>query len=212
MKITAEACGESKSPENKGKNHGNNAHEIGLRPPQGTGRRGPRAFRPTTDRGVLCAPCSPRRERTCPQGQFVTCFAVACECVGKGNLSRWFTRALIKKNGTQKMPVRISLKLAISASRSEVSGLPWWLSGKESACQRRRHKFDPWSGKIPQAVDQLSLCATTVEPVLYSPGTTTTETLRTGARAPREKPLQWEICGLQLEGRPPLVTTRENPE
>ena len=21
---------------------------------------------------------------------------------------------------------------------------PWWLSGKEFACQRRRHKFDPW--------------------------------------------------------------------
>ena len=31
-------------------------------------------------------------------------------------------------------------------------GLPWWLSGKEPACQRRRHKssrFDPWVGKIP---------------------------------------------------------------
>ena len=34
MKITAEACGESKSPEKKGKNHGNNAHEIGLRLPR----------------------------------------------------------------------------------------------------------------------------------------------------------------------------------
>ena len=22
-------------------------------------------------------------------------------------------------------------------------GLPWWLSGKESACQCRRHMFDP---------------------------------------------------------------------
>ena len=22
-------------------------------------------------------------------------------------------------------------------------GLPWWLSGKELACQCRRHKFDP---------------------------------------------------------------------
>ena len=30
-------------------------------------------------------------------------------------------------------------------------GLPWWLSGKESACQRRRHDFYPWSGKIPHA-------------------------------------------------------------
>ena len=32
------------------------------------------------------------------------------------------------------------------------SGLPRWLSGRESACQCRRHRrlgFDPWVGKIP---------------------------------------------------------------
>ena len=32
------------------------------------------------------------------------------------------------------------------------TGLPWWLSGKESACQCRRHRrlgFYPWVGKIP---------------------------------------------------------------
>ena len=28
-------------------------------------------------------------------------------------------------------------------------GLPWWISGKESTCQFRRHRFDPWVGKIP---------------------------------------------------------------
>ena len=28
-------------------------------------------------------------------------------------------------------------------------GFHWWLSGKESACQNRRHGFDPWVGKIP---------------------------------------------------------------
>ena len=27
--------------------------------------------------------------------------------------------------------------------------LPSWLKGKESACQCRGHKFDPWVGKIP---------------------------------------------------------------
>ena len=27
--------------------------------------------------------------------------------------------------------------------------LPRWLSGKEAACQWRRHKFDPWVRKIP---------------------------------------------------------------
>ena len=30
------------------------------------------------------------------------------------------------------------------------SGLPWWLSGKESACQCRRHEFDPGVRKIPR--------------------------------------------------------------
>ena len=28
-------------------------------------------------------------------------------------------------------------------------GLFWWLSGKKSACQCRRLRFDPWVGKIP---------------------------------------------------------------
>ena len=27
--------------------------------------------------------------------------------------------------------------------------LPWWLSGKESTCQWRRCRFDPWVGMIP---------------------------------------------------------------
>ena len=27
--------------------------------------------------------------------------------------------------------------------------LPPWLSGKESACQCERHRFDHWVGKIP---------------------------------------------------------------
>ena len=29
-------------------------------------------------------------------------------------------------------------------------GLPWWLSGKESTCQCRRLRFDPWMEKIQQ--------------------------------------------------------------
>ena len=29
------------------------------------------------------------------------------------------------------------------------SGLPWWLSGKESACQCRRCRFNHWVRKIP---------------------------------------------------------------
>ena len=30
-----------------------------------------------------------------------------------------------------------------------MGGLPRWLSGKEPACQSRRHGFNPWFGKIP---------------------------------------------------------------
>ena len=33
-------------------------------------------------------------------------------------------------------------------------GLPWWLSGKESACWWRKHGFDPSCGKIPHAVSR----------------------------------------------------------
>ena len=34
-------------------------------------------------------------------------------------------------------------------SLSGKCGFPWWLSGKESPCQCRRLRFDPWIGKIP---------------------------------------------------------------
>ena len=33
-----------------------------------------------------------------------------------------------------------------------ITGLPWWLSGKEPTCQGRRQGFDPWPGKVPHAV------------------------------------------------------------
>ena len=36
-------------------------------------------------------------------------------------------------------------------------------------------RFHPWSGKIPQAMGQLSWCATATEPVLWSPQFTISE-------------------------------------
>ena len=44
-------------------------------------------------------------------------------------------------------------------------------------CQCRGHGFNPWSGKIPHAVEQLSPWATATEPVLESPGIGTTESI-----------------------------------
>ena len=48
-------------------------------------------------------------------------------------------------------------------NQNTTRGFPWWLSGKESTYQCRRHGFDPWSGKIPHAEEQLSPWATTSE-------------------------------------------------
>ena len=75
------------------------------------------------------------------------------------------------------------------------TGLPWWLSGQESACQGREHRFEPWSRKIPHATEQLSACTTATE-----------------ARVPRvlaaqqEKPPQWEAHAPQ----PRVVPARSN--
>ena len=48
-------------------------------------------------------------------------------------------------------------------------GLPWWRSGGESACQCRGHGFEPWSGSIPHASEQLGPRATTTEPLHLEP-------------------------------------------
>ena len=63
-------------------------------------------------------------------------------------------------------------------------GASWWLNGKESVCQCRRNRFDPWSGEIPQASGQLNLCSTTADPAFWRPGAETPEPplWRPGAR------------------------------
>ena len=42
----------------------------------------------------------------------------------------------------------------------------WWLSGKVSPYQCKRHGLDAWSWKIPHAVEQLRPCNTTIEFVI----------------------------------------------
>ena len=59
-------------------------------------------------------------------------------------------------------------------SKTRKSGF-LWLSGKEFTCQCRRQGFNPWPGKIPDVLEQLSPCTTSTEPGLWSPGATTTE-------------------------------------
>ena len=48
------------------------------------------------------------------------------------------------------------LLLLKATVKSENPGLPWWLSGKESTYQFRRHRFKSWCGQIAHASGQLS--------------------------------------------------------
>ena len=50
--------------------------------------------------------------------------------------------------------------------KNVIEGTSLWHSDQESACQCRGHRFEPRSGKIPRAVEQLNPRATTTEPVL----------------------------------------------
>ena len=83
-------------------------------------------------------------------------------------------------------------------------GLPWWLSGKDSACQWRRHGFDPWPRRIPHAAEQLSPCTTLLS-------------LCSGAHCSRartlhlEKSRQWEALTPQLQSSPHSLQLEKSP-
>ena len=78
-------------------------------------------------------------------------------------------------------------------------GLPWWRSGWESACQCRGHGFEPWSGKIPHATEQLGLWATTTEPVRLEP--VLCNKRGRDSERPAHRDEEWPL----------LATTRESP-
>ena len=47
--------------------------------------------------------------------------------------------------------------------------LPWWRSGWEPACRCGGCGFEPWSGRIPHAAEQLGPWATAAEPARLEP-------------------------------------------
>ena len=86
-----------------------------------------------------------------------------------------------------------------SALKRNYGGLPWWRSGWESACQCRGHGFEPWSGRIPYAAEQLGPWATTTEPASLEP------VLRNKRGCDSERPAHHDEEG------PLLAATRESP-
>ena len=98
--------------------------------------------------------------------------------------------------------ILVKCELYLNKTKQKASLVVQWL---RITLQCRRHWFDPWSRKTWHTSRQLSLCATSNEPVLWSPGTTTT-----GALAPQqEKPLWWEACVPQLESSPHLLQLKK---
>ena len=79
-----------------------------------------------------------------------------------------------------------------------ILGLPWWRSGWESACQCGGHGFEPWSGKIPHAAEQLGPWATIAEPARLEP------VLHNKRGRDSERPAHSD------EEWPPLAATRES--
>ena len=89
-------------------------------------------------------------------------------------------------------------RMHAATKRSRV-GLPQWRSGWESACQCREHGFEPWSGKIPHATEQLGPWATITEPAHLEP------VLRNKRGRDGERPAHRD------EEWPPFAATRESP-
>ena len=73
---------------------------------------------------------------------FATLWTVACQAPLSMGFSRQDQSGLPYKmqNSTEFLRHTVS-RLVFS--------LPWWLSGKESACKLRRYGFNPWVRKIP---------------------------------------------------------------
>ena len=92
-----------------------------------------------------------------------------------------------------------SLPILFLAHLKVVLGLPWWRSGWESARQCRGHGFEPWSGKIPHAAEQLGPWATITEPAHLEP------VLRNKRGRDSERPAHRD------EEWPPLAATRGSP-
>ena len=85
---------------------------------------------------------------------------------GADSSSVWASCIRISKNGILSFRLfnKNSPLYTGKTIKKRYVGLPWWLSGKESTYQCRGHKLDPWSGRIPHAAGQLSLCARATEP------------------------------------------------
>ena len=90
---------------------------------------------------------------------FLETFASAsdmCMCVHIPTSTRTHTHPHTQSVPGHRQPLFPIVSLSVMVQKKfeshYPSWLPWWLSGRDSFCQRRRHRrcaFDPWVGKVP---------------------------------------------------------------
>ena len=72
-------------------------------------------------------------------------------------------------------------------------------------------EFNPWPRRIPHATEQLSLCSTATEPVLWSSGAATTELMPQLLKPATREATEMRSLGTATGEWPPLAATREKP-
>ena len=75
---------------------------------------------------------------------------------GRSGPPTWAQTLSACESASPLFPLALCLPVSVFLSphlptpvESVFTELPWWLSGKETICQRREHAFDPSCGKIP---------------------------------------------------------------
>ena len=90
--------------------------------------------------------------------------------------------------------------MAFLKRKNQCLGLLSQLSGKETTCQCRRHRFHPWSRKIPHATEPL-FCSAAQELQLLTPWSPCSTREATAMRN----------LHTQLESSPHSLQAREKP-
>ena len=147
-------------------------------------------------------------------------FCTAKETINKTKRQSTKWKKIFANNVTDKgfIPQIYKELIQLNTNKTTWLGLPWWFSGKESACQCKRYRFNPWSRKIPYAVEQLKAVRCNSWACVLESGSRNywihaLQLMK--PKCPRThvpqhvKPPQWEALALQLESRPCLLQLEE---
>ena len=74
-----------------------------------------------------------------------------------GQFLRNNKQSKLKKDEIHNLNSPTNIKEIEFVIKKLTKGLPWWCSGWESACQCGGRGFEPWSGGVPHAAEQLGL-------------------------------------------------------